>query len=84
MSDEVARRWAVTQCPSAPTAPFSDPKVATCARLWGKSVVDVSDPALVTNVCGVADAATVSALVSPTPPFVALNQATPHPFAPKK
>ncbi len=81
MSDEVSRQWAVTQCPSTPTAPFAEPKVAACGRLWGKSAADVSDPALVVNVCGMPDDKTVSALVSPKPPFTPLNQGTPRPLA---
>jgi hypothetical protein len=84
MSDEVARRWAVTQCPNAPAPPFRTPMDAACGRLWGKSIADVSNPALVVDVCSAPDPGTVSTLVSPSPPFTTLDTATPHPFAPKK
>ena len=84
VSDEVARQWAITQCPRAPAGPFSTPMAATCGRLWGKSVAEVSDPALVVDVCSVPDPATVSKLVSPAAPFTTLNQATPRPLPTKK
>jgi hypothetical protein len=35
-SDDVARRWAVAQCPSMPTTPL-DAAGATCQRLWGRA-----------------------------------------------
>ena len=89
MSDETARRWARRECPVAPSKkiPSSDPEVASCKRLWGQSVADITrglptEP----DFCGDPKSSAkglTNALVSPVPPFATLDRKTPAPLPPR-
>jgi hypothetical protein len=88
-SDEVARRWAVTECPTMPTVKPLDTVSATCQLLWGRSRDAIlKDAAPVTpggaNFCDdQPNPSRMTALIAPAVPFKTLNVDTPLPY-PKK
>jgi hypothetical protein len=81
MSDEVARRWAVTQCPAPPAATGRlDAAAASCARLWGRSAADIGKSQGTPPPCAGSDPASIEGLVSRAPPFASLALDTPTPL----
>jgi hypothetical protein len=85
-SDEIARRWAVTKCPTMPNATPLDAVSATCQRLWGRSpdaiLKDASSlPLPHYDLCNEPpDALRVAPLLKAAIPFKTLNIDTPVPF----
>jgi hypothetical protein len=71
MSDDIARRWAKRECPTAPTAARAgtDP---SCARLWGRSVDEIARTVPEAGPCEL-NATGVTELVRDPPPFKPLN-----------
>jgi len=92
MSDDVARRWAVSVCPTAlpaANATTSCDFAASCQRLWGRSKEEVNAWALAAPVCkevvGCHDGGTAAATFAAVPlPFAPLNVSTPAPLPASK
>ncbi len=84
MSDDTSRRWARAQCPSAPATGASEPTVASCMRLWGKSPPDIARGLSNTpDFCGEPKSSerdVTLALVTRTAPFPTLDVNTPPPL----
>jgi hypothetical protein len=70
-SDDVARRWAKRECPTAPLASQA-PTDASCARLWGRSVDAIAHGTPEAGPCELT-AEAVRERVGPALPFKPLN-----------
>lgn len=83
MGDEIARRWAIRECPNDPgKPPYAEGVTAGCARLWGHR-----PPFATTGTstsCDVENPDTLAELVKPNPPFKTLEVDTPKPLPTKK
>ena len=89
ISDEVARRWAITRCPATPVAQDpSDEACATnlsCQLIWGRSPRATLKALPNVRACAgtCIDADNAKQIVSPALPFNALNTNTPKPLVGK-
>ncbi len=90
MSDEVARQWGVTRCPTMPTTAEEGlcPFTASCQRLWGRTPDAIKTWASTQPACSApgtlcASADKVREVVDHPLPFESLSLHTPRPFAKK-
>jgi len=67
MSDDASRDWARSECP--PTSPD-----VTCARLWGKSIEQITKSLSTADACGTSEADIVKAQLARAPPFRTLDK----------
>jgi hypothetical protein len=89
MTDDVARRWSVTSCPSAMPSHTEEGECAlhaSCQRVWGRSPDEIKKWAVSQPACNVfcMDPSMTRELVNQPLPFKGLNVDTPAPFPPKK
>lgn len=87
-SDEVARRWAISECPAMPTPMGDDSSdtscasVLSCQRIWGRSAQTILKGLPKLSVCSntCVDAEKAKDIVSTPLPYKALNVDTPAPL----
>jgi hypothetical protein len=85
MSDETARRWAVSQCPKPESGANCEEKVM-CMRLWGKTTSDIEAwvskvPECSSDTLCIDRNSIMSEFAKASIPFQTLNEATPKPLA---